>query len=63
MRIDRDLFMYDLVVVTIVRDEAPYIKEWIDYHLLAGVNHFLIYDNESSDNLKEFCNLISTKNL
>ena len=53
MRIDRDLFMYDLVVVTIVRDEAPYIKEWIDYHLLAGVNHFLIYDNESSDNLKE----------
>ena len=53
MSVDKDLFMYGLAAVTIVRDEAPYIKEWLDYHLLAGVDHFIIYDNESRDNLHE----------
>ena len=53
MAVDKDLFMYGLVAVTFVRDDAPYIKEWLDYHLLAGVDHFVIYDNESGDNLKE----------
>ena len=53
MNVDKDLFMYDLVAVTIIRDEAPYMKEWLDYHLLAGVDHFLIYDNDSLDNLQE----------
>ena len=53
MSVDKDLFMYGLAAVTIVRDDAPYIKEWLDYHLLAGVDHFVIYDNESSDNLQE----------
>ena len=52
MDVDKNLFMYDLVAVSIVRDEAPYIKEWLDYHLLAGIDHFLIYDNDSADNLR-----------
>ena len=43
----------DLAVVTIMKNEAPYVKEWIDYHLLVGVHKFYIYDNESEDNLKE----------
>ena len=46
------LFKYQLAVVAILKNEAPYIKEWIDYHLLAGVDHFYLYDNESEDNLK-----------
>lgn len=29
------------------------MKEWIDFHRLAGVDHFYFYDNDSSDNLKE----------
>lgn len=53
MAVDKNLFMYDLAVVAIMKNEAPYIKEWLDYHLLAGVDHFFIYDNESSDNQKE----------
>ena len=53
MSVDKDLFMYGLAAVTIVHNEAPYIKEWLDYHLLAGVDHFLIYDNDSGDNLRE----------
>ena len=53
MAVDKNLFLYDLAIVAIMKDEAPYVKEWIDYHLLAGANHFYIYDNGSTDNLKE----------
>lgn len=51
--IDKNLFKYELAIVAILKNEAPYIKEWIDYHLLAGVDHFYLYDNDSEDNLKE----------
>ena len=53
MAVDKNLFMYELAVVAIMKNEGPYIKEWLDYHLLAGVNHFYVYDNESPDNQKE----------
>ena len=43
----------DLSVCVIVKDEAPYIKEWLDYHLMLGVKRFYIYDNESSDNIRQ----------
>jgi hypothetical protein len=48
-----DLPLY-LSVVAIVKNETPYIAEWIEYHRLAGVQKFFIYDNESTDNLKGF---------
>ena len=51
--VDSNLFLYNLSIVTIMKGEAPYVKEWLDYHLLAGVDHFFIYDNDSTDNLKE----------
>ena len=43
----------DLSICAIMKNEAPYVKEWIDYHTLVGVKRFYIYDNESTDNLKE----------
>jgi len=42
-----------LSAAAIVKDEAPYIEEWLEYHLLQGIQKFYIYDNESSDNLAE----------
>jgi hypothetical protein len=42
-----------LSIATIVRNEAEYIAEWLEYHLLIGVDKFYIYDNESTDNLKD----------
>ena len=42
-----------LGVVVIVRDEAPYLDEWLAYHHALGVQHFLIYDNGSTDALPE----------
>lgn len=61
--VDKNLFLYDLSVVAIMKNEGNYAKEWLDYHLLAGVNHFYIFDNESPDNLKEVLQPYIEKNL
>ena len=53
MAVDKNLFLHDLAVVAIMKNEGPYLKEWLDYHLLAGVEHFYLYDNESPDNQAE----------
>ena len=53
MSVDKNLFLYDLAIVAVMKCEGSYIKEWLDYHLLAGVDHFFIYDNDSPDNQKE----------
>ena len=42
-----------LGVAVIIRDEAPYLPEWLAYHHALGVQHFFIYDNGSSDELHE----------
>ena len=42
-------FKYELAIGAITKNEGPYIKEWIDYHILVGVQKFYIYDNESTD--------------
>lgn len=46
MSVDKNLFLYDLAAVTVLKGENPHLKEWLDYHLLAGVNHFYVYDND-----------------
>ena len=53
MPIDKNLFLHDLSIVAILKNEGPYLKEWLDYHLLAGVDHFYLYDNASPDNQAE----------
>ena len=37
------------VIVGCMKNEAPYIVEWIAYHRAIGVDHFLIYTNDCSD--------------
>ena len=44
---------YYLSVCSIFKDEAPYLKEWIEYNKLIGVQHFRLYNNESTDNYLE----------
>jgi len=46
-------FQYYLSICAIVHNEAYYIAEWLEYHLIIGVEKFFIYDNESDDNIKE----------
>ena len=47
------LFAYEFSIAAMFRNEAPYFKEWIEFHLLAGAEHFWLYDNLSEDNFKE----------
>lgn len=42
----------DLSVVAIIKNEGQYIEEWVRYHIIAGVQRFYLYDNDSSDNTK-----------
>ena len=51
--VDRKLFPHDLAIAAILKNEGHYIKEWLDYHLLAGVDHFYLYDNDSADDYAE----------
>ena len=46
-------YRYYLSVAAIFRDDARFLKEWIEFHRLVGVEHFYLYNNLSSDNYKE----------
>lgn len=39
--------MFYISFALIVRDDHSYIREWIEYHHLLGVEHFYINDNQS----------------
>ena len=40
---------YKLSICAVFKNEERYLKEWIEYHLLAGVDHFYLYNNGSTD--------------
>ncbi len=46
---EKDNYPSKFGIVAIFKNEAPYLKEWIDYHLLIGVDKFYLYNNESQD--------------
>ena len=45
--------MYYLAICAIIRDETQNLVEWITHHELQGVEHFYLYDDQSSDFPKE----------
>ncbi len=45
---------YKLSITAIMKNEKPYLKEWLEYHKLQGVEHFYLCDNESSDGSREY---------
>jgi hypothetical protein len=38
-----------LTVATLMKNQRRWLREWLEFHILVGVEHFLIYDNDSSD--------------
>ena len=40
---------YNLSVAAVFRNEAKYLKEWIEFHRLVGVDHFYLYNTGSTD--------------
>lgn len=41
---------YQLAVCAIFQDETFFLREWIEYHRVVGVEHFYLYNNLSTDN-------------
>ncbi|HNP28145.1 MAG TPA: glycosyltransferase family 92 protein [Nitrospirales bacterium] len=42
-----------LTACAIIKNEAPYLKEWLEFHKLTGIEKFLLYDNGSTDHTRE----------
>ena len=42
-----------LAICAVYRDEGPYLREWIEFHRLVGVERFFLYNNRSTDDHRE----------
>lgn len=47
-------YKYYCSICLIIRDESEYLKEWLDWHVGQGVEHFYIYDHGSKYPISEF---------
>jgi hypothetical protein len=45
--------MHYLAVCAIYRNEGPYLREWVEFHRLVGVEKFFLYDNLSTDDHRD----------
>ena len=43
---------HHLAVCAIAKNEGPYFKEWVEWHLSQGVDKFYVYDNGSTDSTR-----------
>lgn len=44
---------YEISIAVISQNEPQYLKEWIEYHQLIGVDHFYFYDNNKNKETKK----------
>jgi len=44
-----------------MKNEAPYILEWVAYHRLVGFDHFLIYSNDCEDGTDEILDALAAR--
>ncbi len=44
---------YFLAVAAIFKNESRFLKEWLEYHHMVGVEHFYLYDNGSTDDYQQ----------
>lgn len=49
-------YKYNVSICAIFLNEAPYLREWIEFHKMVGVEHFYLYNNMSTDNFKHVLN-------
>lgn len=45
----KEMLEHYLSICAICKNEGRYIEEWIKYHRKIGVEHFYLYENESTD--------------
>ena len=52
---------YILSIGAIFKNEAPYLKEWIEHYLARGVDHFYLINDNSDDNYLKILNQYKEK--
>jgi len=50
---EKNNYRYQLSVCSIFRDEARFLKEWIEFHRMVGVEHFYLYNHMSEDDYNQ----------
>jgi hypothetical protein len=50
-------------IVTTMKNEGPFILEWLAYHRAIGVDDFLIYTNDCSDGTDTMLAMLQTKGI
>jgi hypothetical protein len=38
-----------LTIATMMKNQRPWLREWIEFYTMMGVEHFIVYDNGSED--------------
>lgn len=50
-------------IVTTMKNEGPFILEWLAYHRAIGVDDFLIYTNDCTDGTDTMLDMLQTKGI
>ncbi len=53
------MYRYFLSVISIFKNEAHILEEWLEHYLKEGVEHFYLLNNNSTDNFKDILNKYS----
>jgi hypothetical protein len=54
---ERKKLKHNISISTTMKNEHQFLKQWLDFHIFSGVNHFYLYDN-NSDNQVELQNIL-----
>lgn len=46
-------YKYQLSITAIAKNESAYISEWLAFHKLIGIEKVFLYDNDSTDNMRD----------
>jgi Glycosyltransferase family 92 len=46
-------YKYEVTICGLFKNEGRFLREWMDFHIAAGVEHFYMYNNNSDDNYLE----------
>ncbi|MGR3513798.1 MAG: glycosyltransferase family 2 protein [Paracoccaceae bacterium] len=53
----------EVVAVTTMRNEGPFILDWVAYHMGVGVTHFLVYTNDCDDETEALLDALAMRGL
>ena len=59
----RQVPLDQVLAITTMKNEGPYIVEWVAYHLAVGITHFLVYTNDCDDGTEAILDQLAARGL